>query len=194
MQIERIHPFRMIIYLLIAVCCLVYASISFFFIRHLAIELAGKYQFELPDTFVVSTILLVATIHFATMVVPAYDREDIPGIRRHLSVLMIAGLIFIAIQTLAWLEIIKSATENITNDIATFLLVFSGIHFVQVAIGVIMALLAFYEYLLLDNDPVKTLIIITNPHEKAKLQVFQVYWKFLVFSWLALFLMMLAVL
>jgi len=193
-EMERMHPFRMIIYLVIAVFCLVYASLSFFFIRHLALELQGKYQFDLPDSFVISTIFLVATAHYASNIVPAYNQEDVRGIRRQLSVLMIAGLLFITTQTLAWLEIIKSDDENVSNYIATYLLVFSSIHFVQMAAGIIMALLAFYEYLLVENDSVKLLIMTTNPHEKAKLQVFQVYWKFLVFSWLVLFLMMLVVL
>jgi len=193
-EMERMHPYRMIIYLVISVSCLVYATISFFFIRHLAVELNGKYLFDLPDSFVVSTIFLVATAHFASNVLPAYQQEDIRGIRRYLSVLMIAGLVFIITQTIAWLEIIKSDVENASNDISTYLLVFSSIHFVQIAAGVIMALLTFYEYLLVENDPVKLLIMTTNPHEKAKLQVFQVYWKFLVFSWLALFILMLVVL
>ncbi len=193
-EMERMHPFRMIIYLVIGVFCLVYATLSFFFIRHLAIELQGKYVFDLPDSFVISTIFLVATAHIASKIVPAYQQEDISGIRRHLSVLMIAGLVFITTQTFAWLEIIKSDVENVSNDIATYLMVFSSIHFVQMAAGVVLAILAFYEYLLVEKDPVKLLIMTTNPHEKAKLEVFQVYWKFLVFSWLVLFLMMLAAL
>ncbi len=193
-EMEHMHPYRMIMYLVITVFCLIYASISFFFIRHLALELEGSYQFELPDSFVISTIFLVATAHFASHIVPAYEREDISGIRRFLSVLMVTGLVFIITQTVAWLEIIKSDVENVSNDIATYLLVFSAIHFVQIAAGVIMALLTFYEYLLVENDPVKMLIITTNPYEKAKLLVFQAYWKFLVFSWLAIFIMMLVVL
>ncbi|MDZ7604753.1 MAG: hypothetical protein U5K79_04015 [Cyclobacteriaceae bacterium] len=193
-KMERMHPFRMIIYLVISVFCLIYATLSFFFIRHLAVELEGKYLFDLPDSFVISTIFLVATAHFASNIVPAYNREDISGIRRHLSVLMIAGLVFITTQTFAWLEIIKSDVENVSNNIATYLMVFSSIHFVQMAVGVVMALLAFYEYLLVEKDPVKMLIMTTNPHEKAKLQVFQVYWKFLVLSWLVLFLLMLVAL
>jgi len=193
-EMEKMHPFRMIIYLVIAVLCLVYASISFLFIRHLAIDLGGQYQFGLPDSFVISSLMLISTAHFASRIVDAYKEEDISGIRRYLSILIITGLVFVTTQTIAWLEIIRNNVGNASNGIATYLIVFSSIHIVQIIAGVIMALIAFYEYLLMENDPIKTLIMTTNPHEKAKLQVFEVYWKFLVFSWLALFLMILLVL
>ena len=193
-EMEKMHPFRMIIYLVIAVFCLVYASIAFFFIRHLAIDLEGNYQFDLPDSFIISTLFLVSTAHFASKIVQAYKWEEISNIRRYLSILIITGMVFITIQTIAWLEIIKNGADNSANGISTYLIVISSVHVVQILAGVIMALFAFYEYLLIENDPVKTLVMTTNPHEKAKLQVFDVYWKFLVFSWLALFLMIVLVL
>ncbi len=191
---EKIHPFKKNLYLFIALSCLLYASVSFFFIRHLAVNLSGLYDFGLPDFFVISTLLLVASIHFVVGIVPAFQQEDIVGLRRRLSILITIGMMFFILQTLAWSELVKKDFYNLFNGISSYLLLFTGIHFLQTLAGLIMAVLLFYEYMVIEDDSVKTLIVTTNPHERAKLEVFQVYWSFIAFSWLAIFLLMLLVL
>jgi len=188
---NKIHPFKKILYLFIAVSCLVYATISFFFIKHLAIQLSGLYNFDFPDFFVISTILLVGSFHFVAAIVPAFQREDIAGLRKWLGILITLGLMFFIMQTSAWSELVKKDFDNLFNGISSYLLIFTGIHFLQTLAGLIMAVLLFYEYMVVEGDSVKTLIVTTNPHERAKLEVFRTYWNFIVFSWLAIFLMML---
>jgi cytochrome c oxidase subunit 3 len=89
------------------------------------------------------------------------------------------------------MEILKLDLIFESNGISTFLFIFSGVHFVYVLAGVVMSALLFYKYMLIENDPVKTLITTTNPHEKIKLEIFRSYWNFNVFSWTLIFLMLL---
>jgi len=56
----------------------------------------------------------------------------------------------------------------------------------------LVAGLAFLCYLLVNTiwvskDPIRTLIMVTNPYEKIKLQIFVIYWQFLDMLWLVLF-------
>ena len=55
----------------------------------------------------------------------------------------------------------------------------------------IMSGILFYKYMLVENDPVKTLIVTTNPVEKVKLEIYKVFWNFSVLSWTMIFLMFL---
>ena len=67
----------------------------------------------------------------------------------------------------------------------------SGLSLIQV-----IACMAYVSFLLFDMwkislDPVKSLIMTTNPYQIVKLEILSWYWKFLSFSWLAVFLVFL---
>jgi len=192
-RIERMHPLKMINYLIISVSCILYAVISFFFVRHLAATLGGAFNFETPKFFVVSAILLLISTHFTFRLLKAYETDAIYELRRLISYTLISGLVFFLSQSLAWMEILKLDLAYQSEGIADYLFVISGLHFLHVLAGVIMAAMLFYKYMLIENDPVKTLITTTNPNERVKIEIFQTYWSFVVFSWGLVFLMLLFV-
>ena len=188
------HPFRMINYLIISVSCLLFAFISFLFISHLAIDLRGNFSYQLPKFFVVSTIILVISTHFTYRFVKAYENDAIPELRKLLSYTLISGLVFFLSQSLAWMEILELDFIYESKRISNYLFLFSGIHFIYVLAGVIISAILFYKYIMIENDPVKTIITTTNPHEKIKLQIFRSFWNFTVFSWTLIFAMLLFIL
>lgn len=190
-RIERIHPLKMINYLVISVSCILFAVITIFFISYLAADLQGDLNYKLPKFFVVSTILLVVSTHFTYRIIRAYNSDDISELRKLISFTLISGLVYFLSQSLAWMEILKLDLIHNVSGISTYLFIFSGVHFVYMLVGVVMSAMLFYKYMLIENDPVKTLITTTNPHEKVKLEIFQTYWNFLVFSWGLIFLMLL---
>ncbi|MCK5280516.1 MAG: hypothetical protein KAK04_18310, partial [Cyclobacteriaceae bacterium] len=65
-RIEGIHPLKMINYLVISISCLLYAFISYMFIKHLAFELKGNFTFNLPKFYTISTILLICSVYFTS--------------------------------------------------------------------------------------------------------------------------------
>lgn len=190
-RIEGIHPFKMINYLLISISCLLYAFISFMFIKHLAIELDGNFNFYLPKFFTVSSILLICSVYFTSRVLYAYQNDDISSLRKLLSYTLITGLLFIISQSISWMELLSHEVNFEKNHIATYVFTFSAIHLAFVLVGMIMSGILFYTYMLIENDPVKTLIAATNPIEKIKLEVYKVFWHFNVISWTMIFLMLL---
>lgn len=192
-RIERMHPLKMINYLIISVSCILFAVVSFMFVRHLAGNLQGNFNYEIPKFFVVSAIILTVSTHFSYRLLNAFQTDAISELRRVISITLISGLVFFLSQSLAWMEILKLDLLYESKGISTYLFLFSGIHFVYVLAGVTMAALLFYKYMLIENDPVKTLITTTNPNEKVKLEIFRTYWNFTVFSWGLIFLMLLFV-
>ena len=143
--------------------------------------------------FTISTILLFFSVNFTSRVLTAYKNDEIPLLKKLLSFALISGLLFFVSQFLAWMEILRNAIEIENNTIITYVFLFSAIHFVYVLAGMVMSAILFYKYMLIENDPVKTLIATTNPMEKVKLDIYKVFWHFNVLSWTMIFLMLLFV-
>ncbi len=193
-RIEKMHPFKMINYLVISASCLLYAVITFFFIRFIAGSLRGNFEYPMPKFFVLGAIILIVSTHFTFRLHKAYTTDSIPELRKLLSLVMISGLLFFLIQLLAWMEILKLNLVYDRSGISDYLFVFSGVHFTYVLAGMVMAAILFYHYMMIENDPVKTLITTTNPHEKLKLDIFVTFWNFTVYSWSLIFGMLLFIL
>jgi cytochrome c oxidase subunit 3 len=189
-RIERIHPLKMINYLIISISCILFAVVSFLFIRFLAGELGGNYSYETPKFFVVGTLVLVLSTHFTHRIIKAFERDEIAELRKLISFNLISGLVFFLCQSMAWMEILKlNLTYN--AEISNYLFLFSGVHFVFVLAGIVMSAIHIYRYMLIENDPVKILITTTNPIEKVKLEIYSSFWNFTVWSWGLIFLMLL---
>lgn len=189
--IEGIHPLKMINYLVISISCILYAFISFMFIKHLVFELKGIYLFDLPKFFTISTILLICSVYFSSRTLNAYKNDEILLLKKLLSFTLISGIMFFVSQSVAWMELLRNDAILEKNNVATYVFIFSAIHLGYVLAGMIMAAILYYRYMLIENDPVKTLIATTNPLEKVKLEIYKIFWHFNVISWVMIFLMFL---
>lgn len=190
-EIERMHPLKMVNFLAISSSCVLYAIISFLLIKHLAFELDGNYSFNLPKFFTVSTIVIICSMYFTSRIINAYKNDEIVFLKKQLSFSLFSGLLFLIFQSMAWMELLTNEVIPEKNQITNYVFILSAIHFGYVFVGMIMSVILFYKYLLIENDPVKTLIVTTNPMEKVKLEIYKVFWHFNVFSWTLIFLMFL---
>lgn len=190
-RIEGIHPLKMINYLIISISCLLYAFISFMFIKHLVFELDGNFVYSLPKFFTVSTILLICSVYFTSRTLTSYKNDEITALRKVLSFALISGLLFFISQSIAWIELLGNDLVQQKNNITIYLFLFSATHFIYVLVGMIMSGALFYKYMLIENDPVKTLIAGTNPIEKVRLEIYTTFWHFNVICWTMVFLMFL---
>jgi len=190
-RIERLHPFKMINYLGISITCILYTTISIMFIKHLVFELNGIFTFNIPKFFTVSTIIILCSVYFTSKILNAYSHDNIVLLRKLLGLAIIFGLLFFFSQFVAWMEILKNDAISEKNSISTYLIIFSSVHLAYVLVGLIMSAILYFKYLLIENDPVKTLIATTNPIEKVKLEIYGVLWHFIVLSWTLIFLMFL---
>ena len=190
-RIEGLHPYKTIAYLLISVSCILYAFLSFMFIKYLAINLEGNFQYNIPKFFTVSTLLLLSCVYFISKVKDSFTNDDIHKLRKLLSYTLILGLLFFISQSVAWMEMLAHEENFTENQITTYVFTFSVINLGFVLVGMIMSGILFYRYMIIENDPVKTLIATTNPIESVKLDIYKVLWNFNVISWTLIFLMFL---
>jgi cytochrome c oxidase subunit 3 len=190
-RIEGIHPLKMINYLALSSSCILYAIISFLLIKHLAFDLDGNYAFELPKFFTVSTIVLICSLYFTSRIINAYENDEIAFLKKQLSFALFSGLLFLISQSVAWMELLTNELTPEKTRIITYVFILSAIHLGYIVVGMVMSVILFYRYMLIENDPVKTLIVATNPLEKVKLEIFKVFWHFNVLSWTMIFLLFL---
>lgn len=191
--IESIHPHKMLSYLIMSVSCLLYAVISYFFIEHLSGLSKEGNNFTLPKFFTISTMIIVVSGLFASRLVRAYQNDEITLIRKQLGFLLISGLLFFISQSIAWIELLNRNMILDNNGITAYLLIFTVMQMAFVFVGMILTAILFYKYMLIENDPVKTLIMVTNPHEKIRLEIYTAFWYFNLISWAMIFLMLLFV-
>ena len=190
-RIEGLHPYKTIAYLLISVSCLLYAFLSFFFVKYLALELSGNFQFNLPKFFTVSSLVLISAVFFTSKVKESFQNDDITQLRKQLSYTLITALIFFISQSVSWMELLSNEENFGENQIISYVFTFSAIHLGFVLVGMIMSGILFYRYMIIENDPVKTLITTTNPIEMVKLDIYKVLWNFNMICWTLIFLMFL---
>ena len=126
-KIEGIHPFKMINYLAISITCLLYAFITFMFVKHLAFELRGNFTFALPKFFTISTLLLFFSVNFSSRILTAYKNDEIALIKKHLSFALISGLWFFISQLCGWMEIFRNVIDIEKKTIITYVFLFSAI-------------------------------------------------------------------
>jgi cytochrome c oxidase subunit 3 len=161
------------------------------FVKYLVFDLKGNYSFSLPKFFTISTFLFVISGLFTSRLIKAYNNDEVSFLRKQLSYLLLAGMLFFISQSVAWIELLYKDPVSENTEITTYIIIFTGVHMTFVFVGMIMAALLFYRYMLIENDPVKTLIAVTSPLEKVKLEIFTTFWYFNILCWTLIFLMFL---
>jgi cytochrome c oxidase subunit 3 len=140
-----------------------------------------------------STLLLLVSLIFSTKLIPDYLHDKIKSLRIRLSLILIAGLLFVILQSLAWLEILNMHVAPEMETIQNYLYLFSGLHLTHIIAGVILTAYLFYRVASVEGDPVKSLILLTNPFEKTLLEILTVFWHYTIALWVVIYLMLLLV-
>lgn len=190
-RIERLHPFKMLGYLLIlsSLLALIFMIISFF--QSIQFRIDQFTPYKLPRFYAVSTLILSLSMIFSVQILNLYQHDQVRRLRIALSMVLIMGLVFIITQSLAWLELLHYPSEPQAQILLSYLFIFSGSHMVLMVGALVLVAVLFYKISSIEDDPVKSLILLTNPYEKVKLEIFTTAWHYLVATWLFLFLLFL---
>jgi len=185
-RIERMHPHKMLLYLAIIGSSLVF----FFMLIAYTIskpEMASFGNFPMPKAFIFSTVVMLTSGFISTKVLPAFLQDDIHTLKRVLLFTLLLGIVFGISQFVGWQELRGSGVFMAGKGSGSFLYVLTGLHAAHLLGGLgFLAYLCIYTFWV-ASDPVRQLIMVTNPYQKIKLQIFSVYWIFLDVAWLVLF-------
>ncbi len=189
-KIENMHPYRTILYLGMFSSGLLFFFLTTAFV--LSQPGSGVYdQFIIPKSFILSTLIILVSTYTSGQITPGFLSDQPEKAKKYLFYTFLLGLFFSASQFLGWTELSEMGIDFRGLPSGSFLYLLSGIHLFHLAGALIYALVLLVQISKKEKDPVKSLILLTNPYEKMKLDLFSVYWKFMDAVWLILFLLFL---
>lgn len=185
-RIENIHPHKMLLYL-----AMFGSSLIFLFMiigYSVSAPDANDYiRFKFPKAFIVSLVLLLLSSFSISKALPAFRRDDVKALKRYLAITLFLGLAFTISQYIGWYELKQSGIYLSGKAAGSYLYVILGLHVLHLAGGLVFLTLLYTKMSRIARDPVKTLIMVTNPYEKIRMEMLAAYWHFIDIMWVMLF-------
>tara|TARA_R110002124_G_scaffold277321_6_gene448614 strand:- start:23558 stop:24178 length:621 start_codon:yes stop_codon:yes gene_type:complete len=185
-KIEQMHPYQTLIYLAMFSSGLVFFFLTTAFVFSQSANSTFA-QNTIPKSFIVSSLILFESAFISEKILPAYLSHNLKKTKSTLLLTLILGLSFAFLQFLGWNELAKSGVDFSGLPSGSFLYLLSGIHLVHLLGAMIYAIVLLSLIHKSQKDEVKALVLLTNPYQRMKLELFIVYWKFMDIVWLILF-------
>jgi cytochrome c oxidase subunit III len=185
-KLEKIHPHLMLIYLTIIGSSLIFL----FMIASYTLSKPDNtffINFQFPKSFSVSLVLLLISSFSMSKALPAYERGNIEVLKKALGITLVMGVAFTICQYIGWYELNQSGIYLTGEASGAYLYVISGMHALHLVFGIIFLSTTFFKVMGNAKDPVRMLIMETNPYQKIKLEMLIVYWHYLDVMWVFLF-------
>ncbi len=185
-----IHPSYIIMFLLLA-------GITALFLGFSAAYLYNRIQqgippVKLPSMFYWNTLLLIFSSISLIYAKNSYKKDQTESYKYALLTTFVLTILFLIAQVMAWMQLQNQDIFIHFSNMAAYLYVISGLHFLHVLAGVPFlfwfVLTAFREM----KSPVSVLLYFSDVTKKRKLQLLNIYWHFLDLLWIYLVVFFLA--
>lgn len=178
-QILTVNKWKFITWLFIISIVMLFASqTSAYLVR----RAEGNWiEFTIPTIFYTSTVVLLLSSLFLHLALMAARRDQFARVQRFITVALVAGLAFLAMQYYGWLDLQAQGVYLKGNPSGSFFYILSGLHGVHLVSGLAVMVAAFFA--------ARGLKI----HSKSlvRLEVCNTYWHFLDLLWVYLFVFLL---
>jgi cytochrome c oxidase subunit III len=185
--LEKLHPHK--VYLYVGMLCCTFILFSML-IAYMVTKPEGVviYQYYIPKTFILSSFILGLSAYSISRILPLYRRDDLKGVSKHLGLSLVYGLVFSVLQFAGYQKLTEMGVYVDSQAATSYLFVISAIHGLLLVGGLFALMVSYYNTLKNSRDVVKTLIMVTTPYQKIKLEMLVSFWLFVNISWSALFL------
>ena len=184
-RLEQLHPHKTLLYLTIFASCLLF---GFLIVAYAVKSDAETYiDFKFPKAFIVSLVLLLFSSYSISKALHAYREDDMKELKQSLGITLLLGLAFTISQYVGWYELNQSNIYLSGEVSGSYLYVISGLHVLHLAVGLIFLTMTYTQINNISRDPVRRLIMVTNPYQRIKLEMLTVYWHFVDALWVVLF-------
>ena len=189
-SIESIHPHKMILYLVLFGCFLVFSFMTFGFVFS-AKNVISVQNIALPKIFTVGVILMLFSTYYVSRASSLFSSEEYLKLKDYFGLSLAIWLIFGLCQFIGLSELNKTTSSLTEEGPFSFLLVIVIIHGFHILFGIVAISYYLFKIWRTLHDPVKRLIVSTNPYEKTKLDMFIIFWKVMNFYWIGTFVVLL---
>jgi cytochrome c oxidase subunit III len=190
-NIDRIHPIRMLLYLSMAGMLILFMMLTVAYGQAVHYNDEAGRHIPFPKFFSISTLILFVSSYLITKISKAYRRDNILKLRKILGFVLLSGFAFIGAQLLAWNEIAQSGIFFTSKSSSAFVYLISAIHLLHLTGGLIFLIYLFFKTSHVATDAVRTLIFIRDPFRLLQMQLITIYWHFLGGVWLGVYILFL---
>ena len=183
-KIANWHPYQMALYLAMFGSA---ALFLFILVAYFATSDFTSDALYFSRYFSFSTAILLLSSYPVSKLSQFFEKEKKGRLLKALVSIMLFGILFVMLQIFGWYDMKKAGLISIMLRHNDFLYVLSGLHFIHLAALIIVTLYFTFFYSRKIADPVKSLILFTNPYQKLKLQLLSQSWFFLHFVWVVIF-------
>lgn len=187
MEKERnflIHPSYILMFLLLA-------GISSLFLGFSGAYLYNRIQqgippVKLPPLFYFNTLLLIASSLMLRWAKKSYLDDNTKNYKTALLITLILTIGFLISQIFAWGQLRSSDVFIDYNNMASYMYLISGLHFLHVIIGIPFLIMFVTNAIVKMRSPISVLIYFSDIKKKRRLNLFNIYWHFLDGLWIYL--------
>jgi cytochrome c oxidase subunit 3 len=185
-RIEKMHAHKTMILLSMVGSTLIFLflitafSLSFF-------DGSSFAYIQFPKAFVVSSFLILLSSYFLSKTLAYYNSDNILSLNKALGITLLFGVAFALSQFIGWKELNLAGIYFSGERSGAYLYVISGIHLAHLLGGLIFLGFLFSKTRRASKDPVETLIYLTTPYEKIRLEMISLWWHFMDALWIFLF-------
>ena len=179
-----IHPSYILMFLLLA-------GISSLFLGFSGAYLYNRIQqgippVKLPPLFYFNTLLLIASSLMLRWAKKSYLDDNTKNYKTALLITLILTIGFLISQIFAWGQLRSSDVFIDYNNMASYMYLISGLHFLHVIIGIPFLIMFVTNAIVKMRSPISVLIYFSDIKKKRRLNLFNIYWHFLDGLWIYL--------
>lgn len=179
-----IHPSYIVLILLLG-------GISALFMGFCGSYMYNRIQQEikpiaLPGLFYFNSLVLAASSLTLLYSKKAYKYDNTERYKLSLVATTLLTIIFLISQVLAWKQMIDSNVLINHSNLASYLYIISGIHFVHVIAGIPFLIYFVYIAYTRLKSPISVLLYFSDKEKYRNLDLLNIYWHFLDILWILL--------
>ena len=148
---------------------------------------ASSADIYVPTAFYISTAFLAASSVLLMRIYNLFRDENMAAMAKTLGLTLILSLAFALSQVVGWTQLYLQQVYLKGASFGSYMYLITGIHLIHILGGMCYLYFMFFSYLSATTDPVKELIIVTNPYQLVKLKMLYYIWLFLDVVWLIIF-------
>ncbi|CAA9226962.1 MAG: hypothetical protein AVDCRST_MAG95-811 [uncultured Adhaeribacter sp.] len=189
-KIEKVHPFLMMLYLVMAGVSVLFLILMAAYIRTRFIE-EGPINRHFPLFFTFSTFLLLCSSLVISRALYFYWRDDLFRLKICLWATLLLGMGFVWSQVAGWREMAMHGIAFRGGGSGTYIYLLSALHSVHLLGGFVFLAAVLLKTLHASLNPIRTLVFIRNPYHRQQLTMLGTYWHFMDVLWVVLYLVFL---
>lgn len=180
-QRKKIHPHKFTLWVALGSIIMMFAGLTSAYI--VKREQPGWTTFDVPRAFWYSTAIILLSSLTVQMALKAFREREILRYRNLLTITVVLGILFIAIQWLGFRHIWNSGVTFKGSGAGQFLYIIAGLHALHVLGGVIALMVMF----------VRAFSRKIRNYNSVPIEIVSTYWHFVDLLWIYLFIFFLVI-